>query len=245
MSVLAYQLPKRIESFYELDSGIKLAVGLEIILHEKQLDTVDIRQAWEALSNDTSTELISEWSENKHEPQTEDWLKVDPSSLNSPGLAEDVGEKAIDDMVSKVKKFMDDESAGLDGAEHVDDDEIYGSADEEDFEEVVFDEDEFWRVATGKAKNAQPVIESDEDLSDEDDTELHEVEMKKMMEEMDAELAAANIKLNPNGPNEGSEDEVEIDLEFVRNMIESLKASGFAGPGAGMLDAMDAKLPHE
>ena len=237
---LAYNLPKRLESFYELDAGIKLAVGLEIILHDAQDDTIYIRNEWNSLSGELIQEVIQTWEENQLECQSEDWLKIDPTTLGGGATQtkEDEGD-ILEDMVNKVKKFMDDESAGLDGVENISEDE------EEGFEEVVFDEEEFWRTATGKAREPQLTTDSIDELDDDDGSELDEAEMKKLMDEMDADLAAANIKFNPKGKSDDSDDEVEIDADFVRNMLESLKASGFSGPGASMLEAMNAKVPHE
>lgn len=220
-----------------------------------------------------------------------------------PGFGDAKTRDNLRKMVERFEAFLNDDEAGVEGAEEVDemdiddddDDELEDSEDEEEDKEVSFDEEEFARMmremmglpseevegnqeSSAKSRNddgGHKIVEvtddngsGDTDFSEEDDEES---EIRKVMAKMEAELNEAGaLDLNPtprklaalkgkqpaevnsqdgnseSDKEEVSDDEVDIDLNLAKNLLESFKSQGgLAGPGGNMLGMMGLQLPRD
>lgn len=212
-------------------------------------------------------------------------------------------------MVSRFESFLNDEAAGIDGAElddmdyddddDDDDDDDQDEDSEDEDKEVSFDEKEFARMmremmsmpsdetadksdgmqrrtsAEEKSTRFEEVESDDGDLGSEDEGE----EIRKVMARIEAELNEAGaLDLDPtpkklaalhqmsdkkqtstsvkgktiatvrsgDEDTSESEDEVDIDFNLAKNLLESFKSqAGMAGPGGNLLGMMGLQLPRD
>jgi hypothetical protein len=190
-------------------------------------------------------------------------------------------------MVERFESFLNDDKAGIDGAEMDDmdfDDDEDEDEDEEDSEDedkdVSFDEKEFAKMM--REMMGMPLEEDEVQDSTNAVTEVEEVDtsdeegefdearkMIKVMERMEAELNEAGaLNLDPtprklsalkgksketpgsveedDESEEGSDDDVNIDYDLAKNLLESFKSqAGMAGPGSNLLAALGLHLPRD
>lgn len=191
-------------------------------------------------------------------------------------------------MVERFEAFLNDDDAGVDGAElddmdyddDDDDDDLDDDSEDED-KDVSFDENEFARMMremmgmptevdtqarAAKPKQAGRIEELD---SDDEDSENEAEELKKVMQRMEAELneeGALNLDPTPkklaalknhaqsdantSAAKEDWEDEsdedINIDFNLAKNLLESFKSqAGMAGPGGNLLGMMGMQLPRD
>jgi hypothetical protein len=194
-------------------------------------------------------------------------------------------------MVERFEAFLNDENAGLEGAEmddmDFDDEENELDDDSEDEDkDVSFDENEFARMmremmgmpsgeadlstkgqsqASNKALGKNRIEELDSDDEGEDEAE----EIRKVMQRMEAELnegGALDLDLTPkklaalkdrgksrkgiaakeDWKDESDDEEVNIDFNLAKNLLESFKSqAGMAGPGGNLLGLMGMQLPRD
>lgn len=196
-------------------------------------------------------------------------------------------------IVSRFEAFLNDERAGIDGAEfdemdEDDDSDDSGSEDASDSEDrdVSFDEEEFARMmremmgmpadasmATNKGKEKIPEQGSNKQEEDSEDEEI-----RKLSEQMKAELnehGALALDPTPKKPkamkdkgkgkgmeeapgsskgadiddmeeDSSEDDEVDIDYNLAKNLLESFKGqAGMVGPVGTMLADMGIRLPRD
>lgn len=193
-------------------------------------------------------------------------------------------------IVSRFEAFLNDEKAGIDGAEfdemdeddEEDDSELEEDSDSED-REVSFDEEEFARMMrqmmglpatstplANDAKGKMPAAISTDTLEEDSEDE----EIRKLSEQMAAELSEHGaLDLDPmpkqlkalKGKGKGKEkagepskdednleegesegDEVDIDYNLAKNLLESFKGqAGLVGPVGTMLADMGLRLPRD
>ncbi|PQE14485.1 hypothetical protein CJF30_00007103 [Rutstroemia sp. NJR-2017a BBW] len=199
-------------------------------------------------------------------------------------------------MVERFEAFLNDEDAGVDGAElddmDVDDDDDEdededdsGDDDDDDSEEdrdVSFDEVEFAKMMremmgmppdeademrpsaiSGKSRQIE---ELDSDDEDDEEEEFDAEGIQKVMKRMEAELKEAdpapnktsaaikgkqpaNEKSTPRDEAEGEDsddEELDIDYNLAKNLLESFKSQGgMAGPGGNLLAMLGMQLPRD
>ncbi|KAF3942119.1 hypothetical protein ABW19_dt0205759 [Dactylella cylindrospora] len=253
--------------------GMKLTCGLELLVSGNKNKT-EGRLATEAkaildLLNSSSAPLPSDqdirsWN---HQVDSEDWLNVDYEEFeaNMSGRGGPFEKSAFNDkeqqdklkkMVENFEKFMNDESAGAEGAkfqhglnsdddDDADDDEGDISTDDED-RDASFDEREFSRLMRemmglpAESNVNTPPLE-EEEISDDDGEEMS---IRQTMAKMEQELVAAGA-LDPDRPGasveadkEGrgrkrkpkqrlaADEDAQIQYEIAKNMLESLKMQG-------------------
>ncbi|KAI6714824.1 hypothetical protein PZA11_005111 [Diplocarpon coronariae] len=201
-------------------------------------------------------------------------------------------------MVARFEAFLNDDDAGMCGAE-MDDMDIDDDDDEDDIEDgsededkdVSFDEKEFAKMMremmglpseedngaanTSKSKDTSAQLGDNRieelDSSDEGHDDDEASEIRKLMEQMGAELNEAGaLNLNPTSKKHGadrdklgagtertqiadkvSDDESEndgtdIDFNLAKNLLESFKAqAGMPGPGGNIMGMMGFQLPRD
>lgn len=199
-------------------------------------------------------------------------------------------------MVSRFESFLNDDNAGLDGAEmddmDIDDDDDDSEDSDEDSEaedkDVSFDEEEFAKMmremmgmppevdestAPGKSQNTKKLlgqsskIEELDSSDDSDDDEDEGSKLRKVMEQIEAELNEAGaLNLDPTPSKlaaiksksqagkevqredweDESDEDIQIDFNLAKNLLESFKSqAGMAGPGGNLMGMMGMGLPRD
>ncbi|KAI0798308.1 SGT1-domain-containing protein [Xylaria sp. FL0064] len=303
-----------------LELGMKVTSGFEMLA--ANADRMDNRLAREfaILLEDAeedgdnvlpSDEEIATW------PSTDDdeaWLDINFEDFENElqGRQRDKTEQAtsfgdsraqadLRKIVSRFEDFLNDETAGLEGAEFDDmdhdndfsDDEEEGSFDdsggsEDEDKAVSFDEDQFNRMMREmmglppedmkdhsppaplsnlhewKPRRGGQEAEEDEDEEMEDDND-NEEDIRRLAAQMEAELkglGALKLDAKPEGvklldsneraaPNrevdeESCEEDIDIDYNLAKNLLESFKSqAGLAGPAGNLMGMMGVKLPRD
>lgn len=194
-------------------------------------------------------------------------------------------------IVSRFEAFLNDDKAGIDGAEFDemddDDDDEEDESDSEDGSDsedrdVSFDDEEFSRMmremmgipadatkATneGKEKIPNPASNKEEEEENNEDEEI-----KRLSEQMEAELnehgalaldptpkkakaikgkeraaeSSKGLEIDDMEEDESEDDEVDIDYNLAKNLLESFKGqAGMVGPVGTMLAEMGIRLPRD
>ncbi|GKT81787.1 regulatory factor Sgt1 [Colletotrichum tofieldiae] len=243
-----------------LEMGMKLTCGFEIMLNN--INNTDSRVAREAgivvedLKEDGDSVLpgndeISTWKD-AHRDDTESWLDINYDDFESelsgrkggnrrganPGFGDATAQADLRKIVSRFESFLNDESAGLDGAEvdemdiDDDDDDESDDNDEEEDKAVSFDEVEFSRMmremmGLAPAESGTTPISSDpvatttnfarSGLKENTDwKEPDDEEIRKLAAQLEAEL-------NEHGA---------LKLDQPRNKVSALEGKG-KGKGKG------------
>ncbi|KFY88223.1 hypothetical protein V500_06464 [Pseudogymnoascus sp. VKM F-4518 (FW-2643)] len=319
--------PAKSADLTRLETGMKITSGFEMLVtdsikrdhrsvREMQILIEDLSQG-EDLPTDAE---IKGWADSMKEDD-ESWLDINfedfekelqgnkgersgtvPEGSSGPSAPSGFGDaKTQEDlkkMVQRFESFLNDDNAGVDGAEmdemdFDDDDDEDDDTDEDDNEDgdedVSFDPKEFARMmremmgvpatdlgdsadaAKGKSQR-QSNIKDDFDSDDEEEEDEAE-EIRKVMERMGAELREAGaldldhkpretaaLQGEASGGSKGkgkdllgkqdwedeSDEEVDIDFNLAKNLLESFKSqAGMAGPGGNIMGMMGMKLPRD
>ncbi|OCL01229.1 SGT1 family protein Sgt1 [Glonium stellatum] len=305
------------------EMGIKLTAGFEMLVKDRQhRDTRAVREVLLLLEDiETGDEPLPTNEEIQGWGTVDDdegWLDINfedferelagkPSKNadaegkagkgkdeKTSGFGDKAAQENLRKMVERFEAFLNDDAAGIEGAEGLDDMDIDnddeedadGSGESEDDEEIEFDEKEFARMM--REMMGMPSAEGDATLveearalarvqelnsDDEGDGENEHEEIRKVMERMEAELnesgalnldptprkiaAAKNVikgkgKQKISEPDDTAEessdgeDEINIDFNLAKNLLESLKGQGgMAGPTGNLMGLMGVHLPPD
>ncbi|KAL2752187.1 hypothetical protein ACRALDRAFT_2030408 [Sodiomyces alcalophilus JCM 7366] len=221
------------EARYRLEMGMKLACGFELMVN--RLDTTDSRVAREVgiILDDikeegdvnmlSSDQDIEAWKDSSREDD-ESWLDIDyqdfERELEGKAKGGSSAERGFGDartqadlrkIVSRFESFLNDESAGVEGAElsdmDSDDDSEDDDEDDDEYEDkiVSFDEEAFSRMMKemmGLPEEAEPTArgttaenessvsasESTRHLNEADSTRSDEDDIGKLASQFEAEL---------------------------------------------------------
>ncbi|KAK1826835.1 SGT1 protein-domain-containing protein [Podospora conica] len=220
-----------------LELGLKLTTGFELLA--RRADTHANRAAREValllddLAEDGDDALPSDgeikaWKDVDREDD-DAWMEIDFRDFEqklegkSRGDAQDVSgggfgdaqaEANLERMVSRFEAFLNDESAGLEGAEvdemdRDDDDDDDEDDSDDDYSDVSFDEEQYARMMRDmmglppledeqKDKGKGKATTKDDDTSEE---EGEDEEIRKLMGQMESELNALGaLQLDPSKP---------------------------------------------
>lgn len=238
------ELGMKVASGYEMlitdskNKDNKSVRAIIILLEELSSDS-------DALPNDVE---ISSWKDSNREDD-EKWLDINYEDFENelsgsksrnieqkgkgvpgafgpeppPGFGDPKTQSDLKKMVERFEVFLNDDEAGIDGAEmddmDVDDDDVSDdeSSDEDEDREVSFDEEEFARMmremmglppaeeeaglnpaSKRENKGKERVEELDSDSEEESESGNEESEIRKVMEKMEAELNEAGaLNLDP------------------------------------------------
>ncbi|KAM0205950.1 hypothetical protein ACHAQI_008624 [Fusarium lateritium] len=292
-----------------LDIGMKLTCGFEMlsakaeksksrVVRELAIVLEDlIEDGTEALPSD---EEIKSWKDANRD-DSEVWMDINYqdfekelegkgrniSSSAKSGFGDTNTQSDLRKIVSRFEAFLNDDTAGMDGAEldemDYDDDDDDDDDDDEDSDddsesedkEVSFDEEEFAKMmremmglpsttsSTNTASKATdrskpPVVDEEDEeiqkLTTEFEAELNEHGALKL-DPVDKQPRLKNTSQNeeenvlPDIKEEGEEDseeEVDIDYNLAKNLLESFKSqAGMAGPTGNLLGIMGFQLPRD
>ncbi|KAF5724981.1 sgt1 [Fusarium mundagurra] len=286
-----------------LDIGMKLTCGFEMlaakaekskirVVRELAIELEDLAEDGnEALPSD---EDIKSWKDHDRD-DSEAWMDINyqdfekeldgkrenASSNSKSGFGDANTQSDLRKIVSRFEAFLNDDSAGMDGAEldemdydDDDDDDEFDEDSESEDKEVSFDEEEFARMmremmglpsigsSTSMAKKTAnqpkpPVIDEEDEeiqkLTTEFEAELNKHGALKLdpgekqtrlkdTTQKERESSLADIKEEE----DNSDDEVDIDYNLAKNLLESFKSqAGMAGPTGNLLGMMGFQLPRD
>ncbi|KAJ6152494.1 hypothetical protein N7497_006813 [Penicillium chrysogenum] len=279
------------KAYERAEAGMKLACGFEMLLHDPQNQDKPAVREMKFLLEDVETgdetlptdqEIQETWDKRDDD---EKWLDINYEDLETElkgrgeGKGEDAGkfgdsgaQENLQRIVARFEEFLNDNSAGFDGADFIDDFESDSDVEDDDDEEVdsegedkdaSFNEEEFSRMMKemmGMPSAPDSIRKRVEDLDSdgEDDTE----QIKELSRRMEAELQGTGVldlnrrprelssgeagasKGKPaNISNEDEEDE-NININLAKNLLESLQGqAGAAGPAGNMLSMMNMRMP--
>ncbi|PNP84370.1 hypothetical protein FNYG_01999 [Fusarium nygamai] len=287
-----------------LDIGMKLTCGFEMLAAKAEKSNIrvvrELAIELEDLAEDgnealPSDEDIKSWKDHDRD-DSEAWMDINyqdfekeldgkrgnTSSNSKSGFGDANTQSDLRKIVSRFEAFLNDDSAGMDGAEldemdyddDDDDEDEFDEDSESEDKEVSFDEEEFARMmremmglpstvsspSTAKKAATQskpPVIDEEDEeiqkLTTEFEAELNEhgalkldpVEKQPRLKDAtqkEGESSLADIKEEE----ENSDDEVDIDYNLAKNLLESFKSqAGMAGPTGNLLGMMGFQLPRD
>ncbi|KAL6923785.1 hypothetical protein FSST1_001059 [Fusarium sambucinum] len=284
-----------------LDIGMKLTCGFEMLAAKadksKNRAVRELAIVLEDLEEDgvdtlPSDEEIKSWKDADRE-DSEAWMDIDyqefereldgkrgnNASSAKSGFGDANTQSDLRKIVSRFEAFLNDDSAGVDGAEldemDYDDDEPDDDSESED-KEVSFDEEEFAKMmremmglpstnlnnSTLKKtthKPEPPAVDEEEEeiqkLATEFEAELNEHGALKLDPSAERQPRLMNTSQKEGETNlsnieeegeEGSEEEVDIDYNLAKNLLESFKSQGgMAGPTGNLLGMMGFQLPRD
>lgn len=316
--------PPKSADLPRLETGMKITSGFEMLVtdsikrdhrsvREMQILIDDLSQG-EELPTDSE---IKGWA-NSMKEDDESWLDINfedfekelqgnkgersgtlPEGSAGPSAPSGFGDaKTQEDlkkMVQRFESFLNDDNAGVDGAEmdemDFDDDDDEDDTDEDENEDgdedVSFDPNEFARMMremmgvpaadlgdnlNGAKEKSQRRSNIEDDFDSDDEEEEDEAEeIRKVMDRMGAELREAGALDLDTKPRETaaiqgeasggskakdllgkqdwedeSDEEVDIDFNLAKNLLESFKSqAGMAGPGGNIMGMMGMKLPRD
>ncbi|KAJ5046492.1 uncharacterized protein L3040_003735 [Drepanopeziza brunnea f. sp. 'multigermtubi'] len=314
-----------------LELGMKVTSGFEMLVTDSKNGDSRIVREFKILLDDLemdddatlpTDEDIAKWKDVDRE-DSETWLDINFEDFEreldgknkakksaAPGVfgpeppsgfGDAKAQSDLKKMVERFEAFLNDDDAGIDGAElddmDIDDDDDDEEDDDDDDSEeedrdVSFDENEFARMmremmglpseeheegdqakaSQSKSTAAQLGQNRIEELhsSDGEDDEDEASEIRKLMEQMGAELdeaGALNLDPTPNklaalkgmsdtgkqgtkpadaDSDDESDDDLDIDFNLAKNLLESFKSqAGMAGPGGNLMGMMGMQLPRD
>jgi hypothetical protein len=293
-----------------LEMGMKLTTGFEILArtaHESSSRVVrEVALLLDDLAEDggdaalPGDEDIARW-EGVDREDDDSWMDIDYRDFEKElegGAGGGGGEGAgfgsanaqadLKKIVSRFEAFLNDEQAGIEGAEidemDRDDDEDgedvwEGESDEDEDEdkEVSFDEEQFARMmremmglpSEDAGKGGETAVgHASDDTEDRDEEE----EIRELMEQMESELrehgaleldpqakpsssikekgegpsALGSVESKEKGDEQSDDEEVDVDYNLAKNLLESFKSqAGMAGPAGNLLGLMGMSLPRD
>ncbi|CAI7602094.1 unnamed protein product [Penicillium palitans] len=280
------------KAYERAEAGMKLACGFEMLLYDPQNQDNPAVREMKFLLEDVETgdeplptdkEIQETWDKREDD---EKWLDINYEDLETElkgrgeGKGEDSGkfgdsgaQENLQRIVARFEEFLNDNSAGFDGADFIDDFESDSDVDEDDDDEEAdsegedkdasFNEEEFSRMMKemmGMPSGSDSIRKRVEDLDSdgEDDTE----EIKELSRRMEAELQGTGILDLNRRPQELSSDEAgaskgkaakisseddedeNININLAKNLLESLQGqAGASGPAGNMLSMMNMRMP--
>lgn len=278
----------------------ELAIVLEDLKedHKGRLPTDEEMAEWQDVRrNDSDTWLDINYEDFERELEGKRERPNDRNLKNS-GFGDFRTQEDLRKIVSRFEAFLNNESAGVEGADinemDNDDDNTDGGSDMDDSEEasdmedkeVSFDEETFSKmmkemmglpVDTSAAENQDQRRYAAREMNGDDD-ETNEEDVKTLALQMEAELKGhgvlrlngasahsgrledtrqpagrkgkrAQSKVAAEGENTNDEDtgeELDINYNLAKNLLESFKGQGgLAGPAGNLLGLMGVQLPRD
>ncbi|KAI2622645.1 SGT1-domain-containing protein [Hypomontagnella submonticulosa] len=294
----------------QLEMGMKVTSGFEMLASDASKKDNRLAREFAMLLEDVeedgaqvlpTDEEIETW-EDVHKEDDESWLDINYEDFEGElegnrssrkgskgGFGDSSAQANLQRMVSRFEAFLNDDKAGIEGAELEDmdeDDELSDEDEDSDDEdkEVGFDEEQFSRmmremmglpavqpkdsetvVGNSKGAAARDIIEEEGDGED----------IKQLAAQMEAELKELGaLRLDPELENfkaieatdkakskgkaradqgqaadneeESGEEEVDVDYNLAKNLLESFKSqAGMAGPAGNILGMMGLQLPRD
>ncbi|KAJ4164128.1 hypothetical protein LMH87_005813 [Akanthomyces muscarius] len=252
--------------------------GLAILLQDLKEDgneelptNADIETWLDVKRNDDESWLDINYEDFERELEGKT-TRSDGKNTRSSGFGDTRTQEDLRKIVSRFEAFMNNETAGLDGADMDEmdmdnEDEDDGTDENSDMEdkEVSFDEQTFSRMMKEMmglpadhptlASTGHYEGKAAEQNTDAQGTSEEEDDIKNMSLQMEAELKSHGaLRLAGSKSqqeireyeDEDSDGEVDIDYNLAKNLLESFKSQGgMAGPTGNLLGLMGIQLPRD
>ncbi|KAI8095403.1 SGT1 protein-domain-containing protein [Thamnidium elegans] len=216
-------------------------------------------------------DLLSQYSEEKlqllldqntdHE-ESDDWMNVDPKQLEEllmkrmgnikdsmmDDLKQDFEDDGLEDgmdleaMMSNLENFVENKKSGVDGVEFP---REMVSDDSEEEEEEYSDDDEYQGPIKFDMDKFMSILKGESSFKKEEN-------MTDVMQEMDQEISSHDkisgsfAKLTTNEEEEDENAPVDVQLNLVKNVLESFKSQqGLPGPVGNLLNQFGFVLPGD
>jgi len=264
-----------------LETGMKVVCGFEMLIQaaarkndrvvrEIEILLSDIDEGEEKLPTD---DQIQKWTKREDD---EAWLDIDftefdrefsgdaavgDNAKNSKAWADKSAQENLKKIVERFQKFMNDEDAGLDGAD-LDESDI-DDEDDSEGDEVSFDEKRFtslMREMMGLPPDdmarvdpdpgdSQDLHQSTDQNDPKEDTEVERLASKGIAFAGSRRSKDKQKKVEDEFDeiDEPSDDEdINIDYNLAQNLLESLKGQvGAAGPASNLMGLMGMAMPRD
>jgi len=267
-----------------VDVGVKLTAGFEMLL-ARENDVLltsparrkmvkELRSWLEKEVELPGDEEVGSWERRE---DGEAWLEIDftefekdlkgwqtenPFSRGAEAYGDPGQEEKLKRMVERFEQFLNDDTAGIDGAgfsdesDDDDDDDDNDESDEDGEDKAIsFDEEEFSRMMREMmGLSPDGVEDSDPRQAEQEDEEEDEREITRIQDQIERELTEAGAierekpKITEIKGEEGEEEEGEVDIDYTlaKNLLESFKGQGgLAGPAGNLLARMGVVLPRD
>ncbi|KAI1345966.1 SGT1-domain-containing protein [Xylaria sp. FL0043] len=281
----------------------RLAREFAILLEDAEEDGDDVLPSDEEIATWPSSDDDEAWLDiNFEDFENELQGRQRNKTEQATSFGDSRAQADLRKIVSRFEDFLNDETAGLEGAEFDDMDHDNDFSDNEEADSfgdsggsededkaVSFDEDQFnrmmremmglppedmkdhsppaplsnlheWKTRRG----GQEEEEEDEDVEMDDDDDDEE-DIRRLAAQMEAELkglGALKLDAKPEGvklldsneraaPNqevdeESCDEDIDIDYNLAKNLLESFKSqAGLAGPAGNLMGMMGVKLPRD
>ncbi|OTA98570.1 hypothetical protein M426DRAFT_69553 [Hypoxylon sp. CI-4A] len=295
-----------------LEMGMKVTCGFEMLATNADKKDNRLAREFNMLLEDVeedgaealpANEEIETWRD-VHKEDDESWLDINFEDFGNElqgnrqhhkephgGFGNSSTQADLRKIVSRFEAFLNDDKAGIEGAEMEDmDEDDDTSGDDEDSEdedkEVSFDEEQFSRMmremmglpATQPSDSKvepEPISDGTAHGIPQGEDEDEDEDIRQLAAQMEAELKEHGaLKLDPepqkakaieakdnsnakgkekevtqqnmeDGEESGEED-VDIDYNLAKNLLESFKSqAGMAGPAGNILGMMGLQLPRD
>lgn len=298
-----------LESQEMINMGMKVACGFEMLLSDSQSQDKKVVREIKLLLEDLETGEdhlpsdveISKWQMKEDD---ESWLDINFQDFeeelagradvdrtnDKAGFGDQGAQEHLRKMVARFQDFLDDDAAGIEGAEYVDDmdkDNDEDSISSEDTEandenEIDFNEDHFTQMmremlgmasTSANAGDNKHIVSlggtqsgGDSSVPTEGDDEEEVFETMHGMEKELREAGALELgskqpfetsglqqedvkeesDARAPGESDADDEDVEIDLNLAKNLLESFKSQGgMAGPTGNLVGLMGLLLPRD
>lgn len=288
-STWAGKLPPSDEgkSYERAEAGMKLACGMEMLLADPQNRDKPVVREMNLLLEDVETgdetlptdkEIQETWDKREDD---EKWLDINFEDLETELKGKTAGKQAeagdfgdsgaqenLQRIVARFEEFLNDNSAGYEGADFIDDFESDSDVEDDDDEEdedsegedkdASFNEEEFARMMKemmGMPSSSDSIRKRVQELDSdgEDDTE----EIKELSRRMEAELQGTGIldlkqrqhkvASDEAGESKGKaastskpedDEDDNVNINLAKNLLESLQSQGGVSGPAGNMLSM-------
>ncbi|KAI9680816.1 MAG: hypothetical protein M1817_004256 [Caeruleum heppii] len=296
------------------ETGMKITSGFEMLVADPQNQDLEIvRQMRRILSTAAKSPLSDKDIKTQGKRDDDDsWLDINFEDFEKElsgtasgatrkqpaGSKSSFGDKAAQEnlrkMVERFEDFLNDDAAGPEGAELMDDmdfdddEDDNGDDDNDDDEDkdVSFDETEFARMmremmgmppdshlVAAESQSREMEMKRIEELGSGSETDEDEAAaMREVMQRMEAELnesgalnldptptkvsatknaiegklAAQDLPREERAGSASDDDEIDIDLNLAKNILESFKSqAGMAGPGGNLMGLLGTPMPRD
>ncbi len=298
-----------LESQEMTNMGMKVACGFEMLISDSQSQDKKVVREIKLLLEDLETgedhlpsdSEISTWQMNEDD---ESWLDIDfqifekelagkadvDKKDDKAGFGDRDAQANLRKMVARFQNFLDDDAAGTEGAEYVDDmdndnDEdstLSEDTEADDENDIDFNEDHFTQMMREMLGMASTSANAEDDrhivnvpgsqsggissVSTEGDDEegvfqnMHEIE-EELREAgalglgsnqppetsgLQQEVVKEESNARTPGQPDADDEDVEIDFNLAKNLLESFKSQGgMPGPTGNLMGLMGVRLPRD
>ena len=296
--------------FVRLEMGVKLTSGFEMLASSADKKNSRVAREFAILLQDVEEDgdealptdaVIQSWPEAGRD-DNESWMDINfedfENELNGKregrkhkqaGFGDASVQADLQKIVSRFESFLNDGTAGPEGAElgDMDEDDDMTDSDDTDFsededKEISFDEEQFSKMMremmgmptkeettqrTASASNGSQLQKNVESGSEDEEEEINQLtaqmqaelnshgalqlEPKKQQAKALKEKRAATVldgsgKAYTEADAESGDEEIDIDYNLAKNLLESFKSQGgTAGPAGNILGMMGMRLPRD